>query len=251
MQRKPTKRIEYIGAVPGISPRDPAALRAEFAACVSCTSDCARIVRRPEKGVPPRGFALGPGTLEDKVLIVAFAEPAPIAIRADGRDDGLRQLERQRYQRAFRDGGAAGLAAEQEAVTLEAFNLGRSPLHKRTMGLLRDIFGTSVRAGKRTYFTNLTKCEKEESPGSKDWQIPETTRTTCVELHLRRELEIVQPSAVLAFGIAGDYAAQIGTGRTIVADNPGRPGGPRWLYGSERERTIAAVRALIGKAAIE
>ncbi len=153
----------------------------------------------------------------------------------------------------MKDGGVVGLAAEQEAVTLEYFTTGRSPFHKRTMGLLRDIFGTSSRAAKRTYFTNLTKCEKQDpTPPTREWQIPETTRTTCGDRYLRRELEIVQPSAVLAFGIAANYAEQIGAGRTVAADHPDRrPGGPGWLYGSERERTIAAVRGLIGKAAAE
>ena len=139
--------------------RDPAALRAQLTACVSCSSDCARIVRRPERGVPPRGFALGPGGMEGKVLMLVLVEPTQIAIRADGRDDGLKQLERQRYQRALKLGGMAALAAETEAVTLGEFAAGKTPGHKRTMGLLRDIFGTSIRAGKRTYVTSLTKIE--------------------------------------------------------------------------------------------
>lgn len=203
--------------------------------------------------MPPRGFALGPGTLTEKALMLVFGEPIPIAIRADGKDDGLRQLERHRYQRALKEGGPVGLAAEQEAVTLEYFTTGRSPFHKRTMGLLRDIFGTSPRAAKRTYFTILTKCEKQDPPAqTREWQIPQATRNTCFERHLRHELEIVQPAAILAFGIAGEYAEQMGAARTVVADSPGkRPGGPGWQYGLERERTIAAVRALIGRAATD
>jgi len=223
------------------------ALRSLFAECVSCGLDCARIARRPERGVPPRGFALGPGSLGDKVLMLVFGEPGAISVRLDGTDDGTHQFERQRYQRALRDGGASRLAAEQEAMTLEYFKSGHSPFHKRTMGLLRDIFGSSERAAKNTYFTHLTKCEKSEPPPpTKDWQIPAATRTTCFDLYLKRELALVRPKAILAFGNAGEYGHLLGATRTVVLDHPNRrPGGPRWLYGAERERTIAVVRGLL------
>ena len=225
-------------------------LQALFVQCVGCGLDCERIVRRPERGVPPRGFALGRGAASEKILMVVFGEPAPISVRLDGKDEGLNQLERQRYQRALRDGGLAGLAAEQAAVTLEPFTSGRSPFHKRTMGLLRDIFGNGDRAAKATYFTHLTKCEKQEPPPpTRDWQIPATTRTTCFENYLQREVALLDPRAILAFGNAADFAPSLGVERTVVLDSPGRrPGGPSWLYGSERERTIARVRALIAGA---
>lgn len=226
-------------------------LQALFVQCVGCGLDCERIVRRPERGVPPRGFALGKGSPHDKVLMVVFGEPGPISVRLDGKDDGLHQLERQRYQRALRDGGLAGLAAEQAAVTLEPFTSGRSPFHKRTMGLLRDIFGTGERAAKATYFTTLTKCEKQEPPPpTREWQIPLATRTTCFDLYLKREVELLEPKAILTFGNASDFASSLGAARTVILDSPGRrPGGPSWLYGSERERTIAHVRGLLAGAA--
>lgn len=233
-----------------MGPHGEIELQALFVQCVGCGLDCEGIVRRPERGVPPRGFALWRGSPQDKVLMVVFGEPGPISVRLDGRDDGLNQLERQRYQRALRDGGFAGLAAEQAAVTLEPFTSGRSPMHKRTMGLLRDIFGTSERAAKATYFTTLTKCEKQEaSPPAKDRQIPLSTRTTCFETYLRREVELLDPKAILMFANAPDFASSLGEARTVVLDHPGRrPGGPSWLYGSERERTIARVRGLLAGA---
>lgn len=231
-------------------PNGESELQALFVQCVGCGLDCERIVRRPERGVPPRGFALGKGSASDKVLMVVFGEAAPISVRLDGKDDGLHQLERQRYQRALRDGGLAGLAAEQAAVTLEPFTSGRSPMHKRTMGLLRDIFGTGERAAKATYFTTLTKCEKQEPPPpTRGWEIPSTTRTTCFDLYLKREVELLDPRAILAFGNVAELAPSLAAERTVVLDHPGRrPGGPSWLYGSERERTIARVRVLIAGA---
>ena len=86
----------------------------------------------------------------------------------------------------------------------------------------------------------------EPPPPTKDWQIPAATRTTCFDLYLKRELELVRPKAILAFGNAGEYAHLLGATRTVVLDHPNRrPGGPRWLYGAERERTIAVVRGLL------
>jgi len=234
-----------------IQPDGDAALRSLFAECVACALDCARITRRQERGVPPRGFALGPGRLSDKVLMVVFGEPASISVRLDATDDGKNQFERQRYQRALRDGGSPQLAAEQEAMTLEYFASGHSPFHKRTMGLLRDIFGSSERAAKSTYMTHLTKCEKEEPPPpTKEWQIPAATRSTCFDLYLKRELELVRPKAILAFGNAGEYTHLLGEERTLALDHPSRrQAGPRWLYGSQRERTIATVQGLLARAA--
>lgn len=118
------------------------------------------------------------------------------------------------------------------------------------MGLLRDIFGTSERAAKGTYFTNLTKCEKQEPPPpTKEWQIPVSTRIACLDLYLRRGIDLVNPRVVLAFGNAADYAEAFGAARTVVLDHPSRrQGGPRWLYGSERERTIATVHRLLAGA---
>ena len=140
-----------------------------------------------------------------------------------------------------------GVAQAQAAVTFESFSTGRSLFHRRTLGLLTEIFGSSKRAFELTYFTNLTKCEKAYPPlTQKDWSIPSATRRTCAGLYLRRELEIVAPRAVIAFGNDGDYAEVLGVERTIAVDHPRhRDVGPSWLRGPSREELVARTRALI------
>ncbi len=164
--------------------------------------------------------------VQEKDLVLIFPEP-----------HGNDKIEQKRYIRAKRLGGWEQVVQEVDSVTLEYVARGQaaSGFHKRTMELLGEIFGSQDKSFRYCYFTELTKCQV----GNKG-SIPPGTRQECLGRYLRRELEIIKPRAVLLFGQARKYQAQVDeilrtTGRTVLAEHPSaRP--PRWLHHDSIDR---------------
>ena len=212
----------------------PEPLGTHLVKCVGCTVSCSGVQLDSGQGIIPRGFGFGSGTIPDKELMVIFPEPAS--------NDYQEQM---RYCRAKDQGGWESVVDEVDRVTTEYFKTGRTPFHRRTRDLLGEVFKTQEEIFRRCYFTELTKCQKLRA------SIPSQTREDCLELYLRKELEIVQPKAALLFGVAKNYQGTIDSimkikGRTILAQHPSaRP--PDWLYGSfpERKRITGELRCLL------
>lgn len=156
--------------------------------------------------------------------MVIFPEPK------DNRDP--EQAEQKRYRWAKRQGGWESVAEEANCVATEYFKSGQSKFHTRTMDLLGEVFGSQREVFQRCYFTELTKCQQVVD------RVPGPTRRCCLELYLRRELEIVQPKAALLFGMVKDYQGRIKeileplggdfSGEiTVLAHHPSRT--PLWI----------------------
>ena len=90
---------------------------------------CEDIQLDPQRGLIPRGFCCGFGTIPDKDLMVIFPEPA-----------GAGPHERRRYRETQRHGGWGRVAVEANRVAAEYFENGLSDFHCRTMALLIDVF---------------------------------------------------------------------------------------------------------------
>ena len=223
--------------------RIPTSLKKHLSGCVQCTEYCSRIRLVPKKGVIPRGFCYGSGRIKDKELVLIFPEPY--------RNDSKEQAK---YKQAKRSGGWKQVAEEVDRVTREYFASGKaaSGFHMRTMDLLKEIFGTSDEIFRCCYFTELTKCEKEDN------RIPTGTRKKCLELYLKRELEIIKPKAVVLFGktdlerfktrideILGD------SGRTVLVAHPSRASVCTWrLPGPDREQLVNKICCLLDRTRI-
>ena len=217
----------------------PRSLKKHLSDCVQCTENCSGIRLAPTKGVIPRGFCYGSGRIKDKELVLIFPEP----YRNDPK-------EQNRYKKEKRLGGWEQVTEEVDRVTRKYFDSGKaaSGFHTRTMDLLKEIFGTSDEIFRCCYFTELTKCEKEDN------RIPTGTRKKCLELYLKRELEIIKPKAVVLFGktalkrfktridgILGDSS------RTVLVAHPSRASVCTWrLPGPDREQLVNKICCLLG-----
>lgn len=221
----------------------PDPLKSLLVQCVGCTVGCEDIQIDPHRGLIPRGFFCGSGTIMDKDLMVIFPEPA-----------GADSRERRRYREAQRHGEWDGVAAEANQVATEYFENGQSDFHCRTMALLIDVFRSRRKVFRRCYFTELTKCEKHPSRESKSIRRP--TRNECFRRYLQKELRLVQPEAALLFGAVKQYQTRIdailGTeGRTVLAHHPSRASqSPIWWGRKpaallERARVIGQLRRLL------
>ena len=218
----------------------PKSLKKHLSDCVQCTENCPGIRLAPDEGVIPRGFCYGSGRIKEKELVLIFPEP---------HHNRKKRRERDRYREAECLGGTEQVAEEVDQVTREYFTQGEVPFHTRTMDLLREVFGTPDEIFRHCYFTELTKCEKRNK-GS----IPTDTRKECLELYLKRELEIIKPKAVVLFGEVKRFKSRIDeilgdSGRTVLAAHPSaRP--PSWLrVGSEdRAELVKKIYRILDRA---
>ena len=116
------------------------------------------------------------------------------------------------------------------------------------MDLLEEVFGTPDKIFRHCYFTELTKCEKEND--KRGILLP--TREKCLELYLKRELEIIKPKAVVLFGEVKRFQARIDeilkvSGRTVLAAHPSRTGTCIWLRDPDRERLVKEICCLLDR----
>ena len=227
----------------------PKSLRKLLGACVQCKEHCSRIRLAPNEGAIPRGFCYGSGRTTEKELFLIFPEP---------HTNRESPTEQDRYRQARRSGGWERVVEEVDSVTREYFARGeaRSGFHTRTMDLLKEVFGTQDEIFRHCYFTELTKCEKEND--SRGILLP--TREKCLDLYLKRELEIIKPKAVVLFGLSAftQFTRRgepllvrlideiLGrSGRTILAEHPSRASVCKWLRNPDRERLVNNICLLL------
>ena len=150
----------------------------------------------------------------------------------------------------MRSGGGGQVAEEEDRVTREYFDSGKaaSGFHTRTMDLLKEVFGTPNKIFQHCYFTELTKCEKEND--NRGILLP--TREKCLELYLKRELEIIKPKAVVLLGEVKRFKSRIDeilgdSGRTVLAAHPSRAGTCKWLRAPDRKRLVKEICSLLDR----
>ena len=227
----------------------PKSLKKHLSACVQCKEYCSGIRLAPNEGAIPRGFCYGSGKIKEKELVLIFPEP---------HSNHDNPTERDRYRQAKRSGGWGQVVEEVDSVTREYFAQGesKSGFHTRTLDLLKEIFGTQSEIFRHCYFTELTKCEKEDD------KIELPTRKNCLNLYLKRELEIIKPKAVVLFGLSvfkqfkrhgGPLLVRLideilgGSGRTILAEHPSRASVCKWLRAPDRERLVKEICCLLDR----
>ena len=173
--------------------------------CFSCRESCFGVDRTPEAGIYPRGFYYDFASPRRELLVVSNCpgtiKPTDVAAvttcnRIRSREDPLKVQLDMTKEAMF----------GPEAVSQPLRRWVGSAFHENLAGFLCEVFqcGRSD-LQQHVSFTNVVKCQGTQSGGT----VPEETYAKCKGLYLTKELELLNPTAVLMNGVkARDHAAE-------------------------------------------